>query len=110
MVELERKIHDILFPQIDFDYSDFCNKKGIDPNNYELTHTWRNAKCDVLTMWCHIISGGDIFVTSDKDHFLKQTKKSALISLGAKDILEPQDALKKISQKPSQASSPFRGS
>ncbi len=97
MGELDRKIHDILFPQIDFNYGDFCNKRGINPNNVKLSPKWLNAKCDVLAMWCHIYHVGDIFVTSD-DNFHKQTKKPALISLGAKNILKPQDALIKLSQ------------
>jgi hypothetical protein len=100
IIEFERKIHKILFPQIDFDYRDFCNNKGINPNSGHIDHQWLNAKCDVLSMWCHIHYDGDIFVTSDRN-FHKQTKKPVLIALGAKDILTPQGALVKINQRQS---------
>ena len=96
MVNLERRIHEILFQQIEFYYNDFCKMRGIDPNITLTNPKWRNAKCDVLAMWSHITYDGDIFVTSDIN-FLKQTKKPALIALGARDILTPQDAVIKLS-------------
>ncbi len=89
---LERNIHDVLFPEIEFDYQTFCQCRGLDPlNSGKSGETWRNRKCDVLTMWCHIAYGCDIFVTDD-DNFLK-TKKQKLIDLGAGDILTPQKAV-----------------
>jgi hypothetical protein len=51
MVVLERKIHEILFPQIEFYYGNFCARRGIDPNVTPTNPKWRNAKCDVLAMW-----------------------------------------------------------
>ncbi len=98
MVQLERKIHEVLFPSIDFDYGEYCKKQGLDPDNSgEMGQTWRRAKCDVQALWSHINAGGDIFVTSDRN-FRKQTKKHRLIALGAGDILTPHDAVSKVQQ------------
>ncbi|SRR5712692_1274046 len=94
MIDLERAIHNVLFPQDDFNYLDLCNKRGIDPNSSKIDRKWRNRKCDVLAMWCHIYYNGDIFVTEDEN--FTTTKMPDLIALGAGDILEPKDALIKI--------------
>jgi hypothetical protein len=91
MVELERKIQEILFPAIDFDYE----THDADTNDDNIDVRRRNAKCDVLAIWCHITYDGDIFITSDRN-FFKKTKKPRLIALGAKDILTPQDAFAKL--------------
>ncbi len=95
MVKLEQKIHEILFPQIEFYYGDFCTRRGIDPSVTPAHPKWRNAKCDVLALWSHITFNGDIFVTSD-NNFFKQTKRPALITLGAGNILSPQDTVAKL--------------
>jgi len=95
MVNLERKIQEILFTKIDFVYKDFCNKRGLDPNNREVDQRWLNAKCDVLTLWSHIHYGSGIFVTTDSN-FHKKTKKPALIALGAGEILKPKDAIERL--------------
>lgn len=83
MIDLERKIHQILFPTIEFTLSGALNKQ------------WRNAKCDVLAMWCHIYYKGDLFVTAD-GNFHKETKKPKLITLGAGDILKPEDVIVRL--------------
>lgn len=83
MMDLERKIHEILFPQIEFDG--------------ETDQRWRNAKCDVLALWSHIWHGSGIFVTSDTD-FHQETKKPALLALGAGDILKPRDAVAALTE------------
>lgn len=90
--EFERQIHEILFPTIEFDYTEYCKRLGIDPAHDEVDPRWRNAKCDVLTMWGHIRFEGDIFVTSD-ENFHKQSRKPRLISLGAGKILKPHEAV-----------------
>jgi hypothetical protein len=81
MEELESKIHEILFPGIEFLYEDFVRKLASRPGAGEVDKTWRNAKCDVQAMWCHIWNGGGVFVTSDDD-FHKSSKKTALMALG----------------------------
>lgn len=94
MLKLERQIHYVLFPNIEFDYGAFCKARDLDHN--QKNPQWLNAKCDVLALWCHIYYGGDIFVTSD-ENFHKETKKPRLIGLGARDILTPRDVVKKVS-------------
>jgi len=85
--ELERAIHGILFPTIAFDAALHCP-----PSDSEGRSKWRNAKCDVQSMWCHIHYGGDIYVTRDAN-FLKCSKKPRLEALGARVIATPEDAL-----------------
>lgn len=88
--DLERKIHAVLFPDIDFNFCDYCAARCIEPNTGPVAK-WRNAKCDVLSMWCHIHYAGDVFVSSD-ENFHKAAKKPQLIALGAKAILRPSEA------------------
>jgi hypothetical protein len=94
---LERKIHEILFPSIEFDYLDYRHRFDIDLTSDEIDPKWRNAKCDVLAMWSHIRFYGDVFVTSDKN-FHKQRKKEQLIALGAGNILTPQEAVSTVAK------------
>lgn len=86
MIILEKVLHEVLFPAIDFLYSDFSKRHGLDPTVALGDRRWRNAKCDVQSLWSHIFHGGGIFVTSDED-FHKPSKKEALIRMGAGDIL-----------------------
>ncbi len=92
---LERKIHEILFPTIDFENRDYRTRVLNDPTSGTGDPRWRNAKCDVLVLWSHIRFNGDIFVTSDRN-FRKQSKKVQLIALGAGNILRPQEAVPTI--------------
>lgn len=87
---LEKRIHSVLFPGMEFKFSDFCTARGLNPNN-GLDSKWRNAKCDVLSMWCHIKNDGDVFVTGDSN-FHKSSKKPQLIAMGARGILTPSEA------------------
>jgi hypothetical protein len=95
MTNLERKIHETLFPEIQFLYREFCRKNGIDINSRPIDHRWRNPKCDVLSLWSHIYYGSGIFVTMDTN-FHKPMKKRALIALGAGQILKPEDAVMQV--------------
>lgn len=91
MVLLEEQLHKILFPEISFSHQEHCAKLGITPQKDFVEEKWRNAKCDVLTIWSHIFYSNDVFVTNDRN-FLKETKKPELIRLGAKKILTPEEA------------------
>jgi len=93
--ELERKIHEILFPKIEFEFSDYCKKHGLNHNDGKAWRSWVNKKCDVLALWSHIWNGGGIFVTKDRN-FHKKTKKPRLIALGAGEILTPAKAIDRI--------------
>jgi hypothetical protein len=88
---LEEQIHDILFPQIEFTWEDYCEEHGIDPA-FSPRGDWRKFKCDVQSMWAHIKNTRDVFVTID-DNFHKPANKSALIGLGAGHIELPQQAV-----------------
>lgn len=88
MEQLERRIHDILFPKLEFQWADFCRTRHLDPNILSRGTEWHNAKCDVQALWSHVYHQRGVFVTRD-GNFHKVTKKSALISLGAGRIEQP---------------------
>lgn len=84
----ERNIHEVLFPNIEFLWADYCSARGLLSNDTPMAHAWRNAKCDVQALWSHIHHRREVFVTSDKN-FHAQSKKPALLSLGANQIETP---------------------
>jgi len=91
MTELERRIHDILHPRIEYKYRDYCVARSLNPDAEPIEHKWRNAKCDVLVAWSHIHYGGHLLVTRDYN-FHKAAKLQALVGLGAGKIVFPTDA------------------
>jgi hypothetical protein len=92
MGELERKIHVVLFPNIEFDYEQFCEARGLEPKGFlGKRMKWRNAKCDVQAIWSHIYAGRDVFVTNDENYH-KNLHKPALIALGAGHVEYPDAA------------------
>jgi hypothetical protein len=93
MITLERQIHAILFPNVEFSWQDYCRTNDIDPIPNSPSGKWRNCKCDVQAMWSHIHAKRDVFVTSDKN-FHRPEKKAALIALGAKRIEYPDEAVR----------------
>lgn len=99
MLDLERRVHEVLFPNVEFDYAAYCTARGLDPADdadpTRLRRKWKNAKCDALALWCHIWHHGDIFVTTDRN-FHKATKKPQLVALGAGSILYPDEALQTL--------------
>ncbi len=90
MDELARKIHTILFPTFPYDWKEYSEKNHLDIS--KLTPQFRNKRCDVISLWCHIYYQHDIFITSDKN-FLRKAKLESLHILGSKKILTPKDAL-----------------
>jgi hypothetical protein len=92
MLALERKIHSILFPSVQFLWQDHWRDMAINPPPELPDRKWRNCKCDVQAVWSHIYSGRDVFVTSDKN-FHKDDKKAALVALGAGRIEYPEAAV-----------------
>lgn len=91
MEALERQIHLILFPNVQFSWEDYCRANGLDPASAP-TGRWRNYKCNVQSIWTHIYNKKDVFVTSDED-FHTAAKKQALIGLGANRIVYPCEAV-----------------
>ena len=89
MIALERQVHSILFSHIEFDYQNYCKKKGID--ELPVDSKWRNVKCDVQAMWCHLHYTRNIFITSDQNFHRKAAQLSAI---GAGRILFPETAAK----------------
>jgi hypothetical protein len=81
----EKRIHDVLFSSVPFEF---------DGARYSTASSewrrWLNAKCDVLTMWCHLHHGGDVFVSSDKN-FHALSKKPRLLAMGAGQIIRPSE-------------------
>jgi hypothetical protein len=97
---LERAIHTALFPRHEYSWADHAVASGVDPKAEgralgPVLRDWRNRKCDVFAMWCHIYHGGDVFVTSD-GHFHNPSAKENLVSLGAKRILRPTEVLSEL--------------
>jgi hypothetical protein len=88
---LEKRIHEILFPNVEFLWEDYCRAAGLDPASTPAGR-WRNCKCDVLAIWSHIHGNRDVFVTSD-GNFHIAAKKAALVALGARHIETPSDAV-----------------
>ena len=84
MIDQAKQIEDILFGQ----------SKSIDidgePDDSPKVAAWLNRLCDVQTMWCHIQSGNDAFVTSDRN-FFKATKLPRLLTLGAGRVCLPDE-------------------
>jgi len=91
MIELERRIHAVLHPDVESSLADFCGARGLNPGNRPLPHRWRNAKCDVQMLWSHIHHQRSGFVTRD-GNFRKASKVPKLLELGAGQILGPNEA------------------
>ena len=92
MAALEKQIHDILFPQSEFDWVDYADAHDLDPDALSPRGDWRRQKCAVQEMWAHIQNKRDVFVTAD-DEFHKPAKKDALFALGAGQIERPTQAV-----------------
>lgn len=93
MIKLEKEIHNIMFPNIEFEYSEYCKNSGIDINKKPLDKDWLNAKCDVLSIWSHIYHKKGVFITKDTDF---HKNKDKLIGLGVKKILYPGEIFSKM--------------
>jgi hypothetical protein len=91
MVDLERQIHLILFPNVQFLWQDYCRDNGIDPPPNSPEGKWRNCKCDVQAIWSHIYAKRNVFVTSDRNF---HNKKADLFALGADQIEYPDSAVR----------------
>ena len=91
-IAVEQRIHDALFPNIPFRWSDYCTLKGIAPDSPSVGTSWRNAKCDVQAYWSHIHHKREVFVTSD-GNFHKETKKASLLGQFGGAIVAPAQAI-----------------
>ena len=95
MVSLEREIHGVLHPSIEFGLGDFCDRTNIAMETEHLPHKWLNAKCDVQALWSHIWQKRHCFVSSDRNYH-KATKIPRLLDLGASAICTPSSAVEYV--------------
>ncbi|MDQ6828134.1 MAG: hypothetical protein M3081_04630 [Gemmatimonadota bacterium] len=90
MITLERRIQDVLHPEVEFSLEEYCVRHGGDPSVPPMPDKWRNAKCDVQALWSHVHARRDCFVTRDEEFF--KGRKARLEALGAGAILRPSEA------------------
>jgi hypothetical protein len=57
---------------------------------------WRNAWCDVHTLWTHIDSGRDVFVTMNTHDF--QRHSDDLLNLGLTGLMTPEEAMRSFAR------------
>ena len=95
--ELERRIHEVVHPEVEYRYQDYCARLGLDSTKEPPDRKWRNARCDTQMMWSHIHTQNTVFVTEDRRGFLYELKRSALKALGAGEIHTPAEALRFVS-------------
>lgn len=93
MVARERLIHETLFPNIPFSWSDFAGRAGISSESVRVTEAkrWRNAFCDRQMFWAHDHHRRDVFVTSD-GNFRERLNRSPDFSSAR--IATPEEAVR----------------
>ena len=91
MEALESEIHQILFPNIQVLWVDYCAKLGLNPERDKPDKKWRNATCDVQAFWSHAVRKRDVVVTSDRN-FHADEKKRRLLSRAGSRIETPEGA------------------
>lgn len=92
MMDLENRIHQVLFPNIPFSFNEFTRKHGLDSKigtKAESCKKWRNALCDRQMFWAHTYHERDVFVTSDKNF---KKKLGASSEFSATKIMTPEEA------------------
>ena len=72
----------------------FSNAKPLSPPTEvdDCSHdakVWLNRVCDVQTMWCHLKSDCEVFISSDSN-FTTKKKLPKLLALGARKIATPE--------------------
>ncbi len=90
LIKLDEDIHTILFPDIDYKWKDFLKRNSTDPDL--ALSKYKNYRCDVISMWCHIFHKTDFFVSNDSN-FFKPSKLPRLYKLGANKIIKPEQII-----------------
>jgi hypothetical protein len=90
--DIEREIHSILYPSIQYAWKDFRKANQIEDAVPPRNSPWRSAKCDVQAILAHTENERDVFVTS-AEIFHREIKKRQLIALGARAIEYPAEAV-----------------
>lgn len=88
----ERSIHAVLYRRLEFRWGDELRRRGAEVARDVLHARWRQARCEVLSMWAHLHYAGDIFVTRNEAYWQRDNRER-LIRMGAGDIVTPQGAL-----------------
>lgn len=78
-----------MFPNIDRELPRGLTQAELHGANF---HKWRNAWCDVHTLWAHLNAERDVFVTTNTKDFQKNADKLALH--GLKVVQTPTEALR----------------
>ena len=65
--DLEERIHNALFPNFPFKYSDYLSENADALGDILKDKRWRNKWCDRQMMWAHLKNDRDVFVTSDRN-------------------------------------------
>lgn len=91
-IELEKLIHNTLFPTIPFLWTDFAKERNLTPQSIieDEGKQWRNAWCDRQMFWAHQKSRRDVFVTSDKNYSRRLTKTP---QFSAARVMSPDEAV-----------------
>jgi hypothetical protein len=93
--DIEREIHSILYPSIQYAWKDFRKANEIEAATPPRDSPWRLAKCDVQAVLAHMENERDVFVTN-AEIFHRGIKQRQLIALGARAIEYPGDAVRMI--------------
>ena len=91
------RIHEILFPTMTTDYAEYKSSRGVPRDQIEMDRKWRNAKCDVLMLWCHLHYSRDLFVTSDGRFHKQSVQKELIDEFGTVRIRNPLSAWRGLS-------------
>ncbi|MDF1671528.1 MAG: hypothetical protein P1U83_18180 [Roseovarius sp.] len=92
MVDREKEIHSVLFPNLQFSWIDFARSRGISVESFKNPEAkrWRNAFCDRQMFWAHDHNSRDVFVTSD-GNFKRKMEVSSNFSKAC--IMRPAEAV-----------------
>ena len=90
--EESNKLWEVLAPNVERVLPEDLSDKEFKSNKFR---GWRNAWCDVHTLWTHIDSDRDMFVTLNTRDF--QTNLENLEALGLREVATPEKALASIS-------------
>lgn len=86
--DLEERIHDVLFPTVAFNHSDFKRRTPEATGDILVDKKWRNRWCDRQMMWAHISNEREIFVTSDSNF----KKIDGAAGFGSVSVRTPEEA------------------
>lgn len=66
-LQLERKIHERLFPRVSYKWADYAGEMQIESDERDSKYykKWRNAWCDRQMIWAHLNAKRSIFISSD---------------------------------------------